>query len=75
VAGLQVDLDIAGQCLSILGQRRLCRPTIRSASLVDYVEVAGSVGLNPYEMMERVGRFARRRIVATVFSRGGLGVL
>ena len=30
-------------------------PTIRSASLVDYVEVARSVGLDPYKMLERVG--------------------
>ena len=30
-------------------------PTIRSASLVDYVEVAGSLGLDPYKMLERVG--------------------
>jgi AraC-like DNA-binding protein len=29
-------------------------PTIRSASLVDYVEVARSVGLDPYKMLERV---------------------
>ena len=28
-------------------------PTIRSASLVDYVEVARSVGLDPYKMLER----------------------
>ena len=31
------------------------RTTIRSASLVDYPEIAGSVGLDPYEMLERVG--------------------
>ena len=30
-------------------------PTIRSASLVDYVEVARSVGLDPHKMLERVG--------------------
>ena len=30
-------------------------PTIRSASLVDYVEVARSVGLDPYKMLERIG--------------------
>jgi len=30
-------------------------PTIRSARLVDYVEVARSVGLDPYKMLERVG--------------------
>ena len=30
-------------------------PTIRSASLVDYVEVARSVGLDPYKMLEGVG--------------------
>jgi AraC-like DNA-binding protein len=30
------------------------RTTIRSASLVDYVEVARSVGLDPYKMLERV---------------------
>jgi AraC-like DNA-binding protein len=30
-------------------------PTIRSASLVDYVEVARSVGLDPYKMLERFG--------------------
>ena len=30
------------------------RPTIRSASLVDYPEVAASVGLDPYKMLERV---------------------
>ena len=29
-------------------------PTIRSASLVDYVEVARSVGLDPYKMLESV---------------------
>jgi AraC-like DNA-binding protein len=29
-------------------------PTIRSASLVDYVEVARSVGLDPYKMLARV---------------------
>src|SRR5215469_16389254 len=29
--------------------------TIRSASLVDYPEIAGSVGLDPYKMLERVG--------------------
>ena len=29
-------------------------PTIRSASLVDYVEVARSVGLDPYKMLENV---------------------
>ena len=33
-------------------------PTIRSASLVDYVEVAGSVGLDPYKML---GRFRLAR--------------
>jgi Arabinose-binding domain of AraC transcription regulator, N-term len=31
------------------------RPTIRSASLVDYPEVARSSGLDPYKMLERVG--------------------
>jgi AraC-like DNA-binding protein len=31
------------------------RPTIRSASLVDYPEIARSVGLDPYKMLERVG--------------------
>ena len=30
-------------------------PTIRSASLVDYPEIARSVGLDPYKMLERVG--------------------
>lgn len=30
-------------------------PTIRSASLIDYVEVAHSVGLDPYKMLKRVG--------------------
>ena len=30
-------------------------PTIRSASLVDYPEVARSSGLDPYKMLERVG--------------------
>ena len=31
------------------------RPTVRSASLVDYPEIAQSVGLDPYKMLERVG--------------------
>jgi hypothetical protein len=30
-------------------------PTIRSASLVDYPEIARSAGLDPYRMLERVG--------------------
>src|SRR5215469_6162485 len=39
----------------MLGQKGgLVGPTIRSASLVDYVEVARSVGLDPYKMLERV---------------------
>src|SRR5215469_18970041 len=40
----------------MLGQKGgLVGPTIRSASLVDYVEVARSVGLDPHKMLERVG--------------------
>ena len=31
------------------------KPTIRSASLVDYPEIARSVGLDPYKMLETVG--------------------
>jgi hypothetical protein len=30
-------------------------PTIRSASLVDYPEIAGSVGLDPYKILKGVG--------------------
>jgi hypothetical protein len=30
-------------------------PTIRSASLIDYPEIARSVGLDPSKMLERVG--------------------
>jgi hypothetical protein len=33
----------------------LMRQTIRSASLVDYPEIAQSDGLDPYKMLERVG--------------------
>src|SRR5215472_6068419 len=40
----------------MLGQKgAFLGPTIRSASLVDYLEVARSVGLDPHKMLERVG--------------------
>jgi AraC-like DNA-binding protein len=54
VAGLRFDLTLRDSCLASWGKIMSVRPTIRAASLVDYPEIAQSLGLDPYKLMATV---------------------
>ena len=56
MAGLRFNLTFRDNCLASGGKRGLRGPTIRSASLAYYQEIARSVGLDPYAMLERAAK-------------------